>query len=250
MIYSNPLTEQQHNSRLGSKTTKPKNNQIINFLDKKTMKKILFLALIAMFAAQMASAADVYVSTGTSATKYHKVKDCPGLNNTTATIKKVTESEAKNMGRTKCARCWSDAVKTATKKETTKKAEKKTTTKKETTAKKSTPARDEKGRFIKKDAEEKSATAKKATKKTTKKTAEKKETTAKKSTPARDEKGRFIKKDAKEKKATTKKATKKTVKEEAEKDTKKAAKKATKKTTKKSTPERDEKGRFVKKTAE
>lgn len=80
-----------------------------------------------MLSIQMASAGDVWISTSTSATKYHKVKDCPGLQNTTATIKKVTESEAKKS--------------TATK-----------TTKKKST-KKSTPARDEKGRFIKQSAE-------------------------------------------------------------------------------------------------
>jgi predicted Zn-dependent protease len=56
-----------------------------------------------------------------------------------------------------------------------------------TTAKKSTPARDEKGRFVKK------ADTEKATKKTT---------------PARDEKGRFIKKADTEKKTTAKKTKK------------------------------------------
>ena len=78
--------------------------------------------------------------------------------------------------------------------------------------------------------------------------ATKKTTTAKKTTttPARDEKGRFIKKTDSEKKTTT---TKKTEKKVAEKKTteKKAAEKKTT-AAKKSTPERDEKGRFIKKT--
>lgn len=77
------------------------------------MKRFFIMALIAVCSVQMASAIDVWVSTGSSATKYHKTKECPGLNNTTATIKKVTESEAK----------------------------------------KSTPARDANGRFVKKTAE-------------------------------------------------------------------------------------------------
>ena len=151
------------------------------------MKRFFIMALIAVCSVQMASAIDVWVSTGSSATKYHKTKECPGLNNTTATIKKVTESEAKNMGRTKCARCWTDAPKTAAKKTTT--------------TKKTTPARDENGRFVKKDASEKATKKAKTTKKAT---TTKKETTAKKSTPARDANGRFVKKDAAEKATTTK----------------------------------------------
>lgn len=137
-----------------------------------------------MLSIQMASAGDVWISTSTSAIKYHKVKDCPGLQNTIATIKKVTESEAKKS--------------TATKKSTTKKA----TAEKETKAKKATPARDENGRFISTKKASDKAKAKKSTSKAKKETTTKakKETTkkksTKKSTPARDEKGRFIKQSA------------------------------------------------------
>ena len=117
----------------------------------KIMKKLLFVAFMAIFSIQMASAIDVYVSLGKSATKYHKVKDCAGLRNTTATIKKVSEAEAKEMGRDKCARCWAEVTKSTAKKATT-------TVKKET--KKATDA-------AKKETKKATTTAKKETKKTT-----------------------------------------------------------------------------------
>ena len=160
----------------------------------------ILTALICM--AMTAQAQTVYVSTGSDAVAYHKNKSCSYLKNS-KDVKSVSTAEAKKMGRHECQRCYGTA--TATKKTTT--ATKKTTTatKKTTTAKKSTPARDEKGRFVKKADTEKKAT------------------TTKKSTPARDEKGRFIKttdqkttKKAAEKKATTtKKTTEKKVKKAA-----------------------------------
>ena len=160
----------------------------------------ILTALICM--AMTAQAQTVYVSTGSDAVAYHKNKSCSYLKNS-KDVKSISTAEAKKMGRHECQRCYGTA--TATKKTTT--ATKKTTTaaKKTTTAKKSTPARDEKGRFVKKADTEKKAT------------------TTKKSTPARDEKGRFIKttdqkttKKAAEKKATTtKKTTEKKVKKAA-----------------------------------
>ena len=161
----------------------------------------ILTALICM--AMTAQAQTVYVSTGSDAVAYHKNKSCSYLKNS-KDVKSVSTAEAKKMGRHECQRCYGTA--TATKKTTT--ATKKTTTatKKTTTAtKKTTPARDEKGRFVKKA------------------DTEKKTTTTKKSTPARDEKGRFIKttdqkttKKAAEKKATTtKKTTEKKVKKAA-----------------------------------
>lgn len=164
-----------------------------------------FVALVTI--SMTASAQSVYVSTGDGAVAYHKSKSCSYLANS-KDVKAVSTAEAKKMGRHECTRCY--GTNAAAAKKTTTKAVKKT----------EGPARDEKGRFIKKADTEKKATTKKAdTKKaTTKKAAEKKTTTtAKKSTPARDEKGRFVKK------ADTEKATKKT------------------------TPARDEKGRFIKK---
>ena len=161
---------------------------------------MILTALICM--AMTAQAQTVYVSTGSDAVAYHKNKSCSYLKNS-KDVKSISTAEAKKMGRHECQRCYGTA--TATKKTTT--ATKKTTTatRKTTTAKKSTPARDEKGRFVKKADTEKKAT------------------TTKKSTPARDEKGRFIKttdqkttKKAAEKKATTtKKTTEKKVKKAA-----------------------------------
>lgn len=170
-----------------------------------------FVALVTI--SMTASAQSVYVSTGDGAVAYHKSKSCSYLANS-KDVKAVSTAEAKKMGRHECSRCY--GTNAAATKKTTTKAVKKT----------EGPARDEKGRFIKKADTEKKATTKKAdTKKATtkkadtKKAAEKKTTTtAKKSTPARDEKGRFVKKADTEKKAE-----------------------------KKSTPARDEKGRFIKK---
>ena len=154
----------------------------------------ILTALICM--AMTAQAQTVYVSTGSDAVAYHKNKSCSYLKNS-KDVKSISTAEAKKMGRHECQRCYGTAI--ATKKTTT--ATKKTTT----ATKKTTPARDEKGRFVKKADTEKKAT------------------TTKKSTPARDEKGRFIKttdqkttKKAAEKKATTtKKTTEKKVKKAA-----------------------------------
>jgi DNA-binding protein HU-beta len=157
------------------------------------MKKFL-MTLVALVAISVsANAQTVYVSTGDGAVAYHKSKSCSYLSNS-KDVQSVSTAEAKKMGRHECTRCYGTAA-----------AAKKTTT----TAKKSAPARDEKGRFIKKVDTEKKAAEKKV--KTEKKA-------AKKTTPARDEKGRFIKKADTEKKAA-----------------------------KKATPARDEKGRFIKK---
>ena len=173
------------------------------------MKKMMFILTALICMAMTAQAQTVYVSTGSDAVAYHKNKSCSYLKNS-KDVKSISTAEAKKMGRHECQRCYGTATATkktttATKKTTT--ATKKTTTatKKTTTAKKSTPARDEKGRFVKKTDTEKKAT------------------TTKKSTPARDEKGRFIKttdqkttKKAAEKKATTtKKTTEKKVKKAA-----------------------------------
>ena len=135
-----------------------------------------FVALVTI--SMTASAQSVYVSTGDGAVAYHKSKSCSYLANS-KDVKAVSTAEAKKMGRHECSRCY--GTNAAAAKKTTTKAVKKT----------EGPARDEKGRFIKK-----ADTKKAAEKKTT--------TTAKKSTPARDEKGRFVKK------ADTEMATKKT----------------------------------------
>ena len=160
------------------------------------MKKMMFILTALICMAMTAQAQTVYVSTGSDAVAYHKNKSCSYLKNS-KDVKSVSTAEAKKMGRHECQRCYGTA--TATKKTTT--ATKKTTT----ATKKTTPARDEKGRFVKKA------------------DTEKKTTTTKKSTPARDEKGRFIKttdqkttqKAAEKKATTTKKTTEKKVKKAA-----------------------------------
>ena len=154
------------------------------------------VALVCM--AATASAQSVYVSTGDGAVAYHKNKSCSYLTNSKS-VKSVTMAEAKKMGRHECTRCYGTA---APAKKTAPAAKKTTPAAKKT----NTPARDEKGRFVKKADTEKKAAEKKA--KTEKKAAEKKVKTEKKAaakkaktekkatTPARDEKGRFIKKAA------------------------------------------------------
>ena len=130
------------------------------------MKKLMMtlVALVCMVAT--ASAQTVYISTGDGAVAYHKSKSCSYLTNSKS-VKSMTASEAKKLGRHECSRCYGTAAAAASKKEV-KKA--------------STQARDEKGRFVKKTTTEKKAVEKKIT------------DTKKKTTPARDEKGRFIKK--------------------------------------------------------
>ncbi|MCH5307555.1 MAG: hypothetical protein J1E37_05690 [Prevotella sp.] len=150
------------------------------------MKKLMmmFVALVCIVAT--ANAQTVYVSTGDGAVAYHKTKSCSYLSNS-KNVSSITTAEAKKMGRHECSRCYATTSANTTKKvaakkattpkqvtekkvTTTKKAaEKKTTTTKKTaekntdsakktatkksdSAKKTTttPARDEKGRFIKK----------------------------------------------------------------------------------------------------
>ena len=172
------------------------------------MKKMMFILTALICMAMTAQAQTVYVSTGSDAVAYHKSKSCSYLKNS-KDIKSVSTAEAKKMGRHECQRCYGTAAAATAKKTTTTAAKKATTAKKETTAakkatttaaKKTTPARDEKGRFVKKADTEKA-------------------TTTKKTTPARDEQGRFIK-------TTDQKSTKKTSDKKSTKTTEKKVKKA------------------------
>lgn len=206
----------------------------------KRFKAICCLGVMMMLATATAMADNVYICTGASATKYHKVKNCRGLNSCGGEIKTVAESTAKSNGREKCLICYATNASTA-KKATA------TATKVYVTPSGSKYHKDKACTLIAKSknvqeltltaAKEKyepcskcaAATAKKAT-------AEKKTTTEKKAT---SEKKTATEKKAAEKKATTEKkatAEKKTATEKkaAEKKTtteKKAAeKKATDKT--------------------
>ena len=192
------------------------------------------MLLFALVTVASVDAQNVYIAPSNSAIAYHKSKDCSYLRNS-VNVTAITTAKAKDMGRHACVRCYPElkdktmkaiAKEKATKK-TTKKAapardekgrfvKKADTEKKETAKKKATPARDEKGRFVKKADTEKKETAKKSAPARDEKgrfvkkaDTEKKETAKKKTAPARDEKGRFIKKADAEKKTTTKKTTKK-----------------------------------------
>ena len=174
------------------------------------MKKYLVIMLTIFFvgALEVSAQSNVYIATGSNAVAYHKNKDCGYLRNAKE-VKSTTLTNAKNIGRHACKACYKDKAatqaspkKSVTKKSATKKSatDKKTadkkvgetkkstktvakkTTKTTTNAKKAnTPARDEKGRFVKKaDSDTKKAAAAKT--KTTTKKAAKKTTTTKKTT--------------------------------------------------------------------
>ena len=162
------------------------------------MKKYLVIMLTIFFvgALEISAQSNVYIATGSNAVAYHKNKDCGYLRNAKE-VKSTTLTNAKNIGRHACKACYKDkaATQASPKKSVTKKSatDKKTadkkvgetkkstktvakkTTKTTTNAKKAnTPARDEKGRFVKKaDSDTKKAAAAK-TKTTTKKTTTKK----------------------------------------------------------------------------
>lgn len=169
------------------------------------MKKYLVIMLTIFFvgALEVSAQSNVYIATGSNAVAYHKNKDCGYLRNAKE-VKSTTLTNAKNIGRHACKACYKDkaATQASPKKSVTKKSatDKKTadkkvgetkkstktvakkTTKTTTNAKKAnTPARDEKGRFVKKaDSDTKKAAAAKT--KTTTKKAAKKTTTTKKTT--------------------------------------------------------------------
>jgi len=169
------------------------------------MKKYLVIMLTIFFvgALEISAQSNVYIATGSNAVAYHKNKDCGYLRNAKE-VKSTTLTNAKNIGRHACKACYKDkaATQASPKKSVTKKSatDKKTadkkvgetkkstktvakkTTKTTTNAKKAnTPARDEKGRFVKKaDSDTKKAAAAKT--KTTTKKAAKKTTTTKKTT--------------------------------------------------------------------
>lgn len=170
------------------------------------------MLLFAVMVASLAHAQSVYIATSNSAVAYHKSRDCGYLNNA-KTVRPVSLSDAKEMGRHACTACYGKSEGAATKSATGAAASRKTVakdnnadelpvTKKATTARKS-------AKKVQADAEKEVKDAKADTKKTVTKSTK----TVKKSAS-----------DA-EKEAT---ATKKTVK----KTTKKAAKKATEKTVK------------------
>lgn len=70
------------------------------------MIKILLLSTLFLFTSFDISKSDVYVCVSKGAKKYHYDKSCKGLSNCKHTIKKVSLSEAQNMGLSLCG--WED----------------------------------------------------------------------------------------------------------------------------------------------
>jgi len=112
------------------------------------MKKILMILVALMIMAVNANAQNVYVTSNESATAYHKTKTCSYLTKAKG-VKSITMADAKKQKRHACKRCYPTAKKTTTAPltKTAGKADKKAT------SNKATPARDEKGRFVKKAAQ-------------------------------------------------------------------------------------------------
>lgn len=68
------------------------------------MKTILLFATMSIFSSSTNSS--VYICDSANAEKYHLTKDCQGLDKCKHTIKEVTLSEAKALGRELCS--WED----------------------------------------------------------------------------------------------------------------------------------------------
>lgn len=71
--------------------------------------KVLILSLMMLYGGPYTADVSenyVYVCTGPPSKKYHSSKDCNGLRNCSAEIKKVTLSKAKSMKRTACKICY------------------------------------------------------------------------------------------------------------------------------------------------
>lgn len=65
------------------------------------MKKLLFLLLLSVLTS-FTTGNDVYLCNSKGGKKYHFKKECRGLSNCQAEIKKVTLAEAKSLGKTIC----------------------------------------------------------------------------------------------------------------------------------------------------
>lgn len=119
-------------------------------LIRKNMKKYILSLIVMLCASLSVSAQKVFIAPSKSAIAYHKSKDCSYLRNS-KNVTSITTTEAKDMGRHACVRCYpaqAEATKkaiakeqaekkaTATKKATTTTAKKATTTEKKVTEKK------------------------------------------------------------------------------------------------------------------
>ena len=67
------------------------------------MKKLITLTLITLvFSSFTMFQSDVYICKGPSSKVFHKTESCKGLTKCSTQIYKVTEDEAKKMGRRQC----------------------------------------------------------------------------------------------------------------------------------------------------
>ena len=75
---------------------------------KNKMKKILLISSIGLASLSFTSSTyyDVYICNSKNAKKYHLKKDCRGLSNCKAAVKKITLTKAKELKRTLCG--WED----------------------------------------------------------------------------------------------------------------------------------------------
>ena len=79
---------------------------------KRVILSLFFVCAMATIPAQetvfeyAAGEATVYICVSGSSKRYHCDRDCRGLNNCEHTIRKVTVSKAKSMGRTPCKVCY------------------------------------------------------------------------------------------------------------------------------------------------
>ena len=71
------------------------------------MKKSATLILVLIIASINALGQTVYISTGSSAKKYHSTSNCRGLANSKY-IKSISIEEAQGIGRTPCMLCMSN----------------------------------------------------------------------------------------------------------------------------------------------
>ena len=132
------------------------------------MKKYILMMIAMIGFVATANAQKVYIAPAKSAIAYHKSKDCSYLKRS-VNVTAITTTEAKDMGRHACVRCYPENAKETMKAiEKEKKAATKKATTTKTATKKALPERDEKGRFVKKSTTDTKATT---TKKTTKKAA-------------------------------------------------------------------------------
>lgn len=66
------------------------------------LKKLLVTAALVLLSSSYNTADDVYICDSKGGKRYHFTKDCRGLSNCKAEIKKVTLSAAKESGKTLC----------------------------------------------------------------------------------------------------------------------------------------------------